>query len=58
MTESGPQKWYYDLPPFTRLWLTVAVLSSVGFRFGFVDPFLLAFDLDSIWYSFQVRKRT
>ena len=40
-TGDTPQAWYYGLPPITRLYGTVCVLTTLGTVLGLVNPMLL-----------------
>lgn len=43
-----------SVPPVTRAWLTAAVVSTLGTRFGLFNIMLLAFNPSLIWNNFQV----
>lgn len=49
-----PQEWYYGLPIVTRVWITGAVLSGIGARFGLLQPYTIAFIPSLTFEHFQV----
>lgn len=53
---SNPQEWYLSVPAVTRAWLTAAVITTIGSRFGFVPVAKLAFDASAVVNKFEVRR--
>jgi hypothetical protein len=52
-----PQEAFLAIPPVTRVWLAASVLSSLGHRFGLLNPMLMAFDPVAVISKFEVRAR-
>uniref|UniRef100_A0A7S0QTM2 Derlin n=1 Tax=Pyramimonas obovata TaxID=1411642 RepID=A0A7S0QTM2_9CHLO len=51
---SSPGEWYAELPPISKLFGTVCVLTTVGVQFQLVNPMLLVLDWGSVLYKFQI----
>ena len=51
---SGPEEWFKNLTPITKIWLSVAVITTVGAQFGFVNLAYIYFDIQLIYRKFQV----
>ncbi|KAI8379240.1 Der1-like family-domain-containing protein [Radiomyces spectabilis] len=47
------ETWYTDIPPITRIYITLASLTSLAVQLGFVHPLQLWLNFDSIVHSFQ-----
>lgn len=52
----SPQEWYYSLPPVTRTYLTLAVLTTAGISFGLVNPYNIVIVWPAITEKYQVRR--
>ncbi len=50
----SPQEWYLGLPIFTRTWLTAVVITALGVRFGYANPYKIMFDYVAVFTQFQV----
>jgi len=53
MANTSPTELYMAIPPLTRVWLTAAVVATVGARFRAFQPQLLVFDPALVVGKFQ-----
>ena len=51
-----PAEWYYGLPIVSRVWLTGAVLTGVGAKFGLLSPMTIAFIPELTFQHLQVKR--
>lgn len=49
-----PQEWFKTLPPVTKAYLTIAVLTTALVSFNFLSPFALYLDWRLIYHKFEV----
>lgn len=57
MSGNSPQEWFYSLPPITRGYMVLALMSTIAMKLGFVDPTNLQFAWPLTWRGFEVRVR-
>ena len=50
----SPEQWFKNLTPIAKTWLSIAVITTVGAQFGFVNLAYLYFDVQLIYRKFQV----
>ena len=53
--QSGFKSWFYSIPPFTRTYLVILLLTGFGGSWGLFDPFNLVFLRERIFKSFEVK---
>ena len=53
-TDSGFSSFFYAIPPFTRTYLVILLLTGFGGNLGLFDPFSLAFVRDLVLKHFEV----
>ena len=53
-----PAEWYNALPIVSRVWLSGAVLTGLGSKFGLFNPMTIAFIPDLTFQGFQVCVKT
>ena len=51
---AGPEEWFKSLTPVAKAWLSIAVITTVGAQFGFINLAYLYFDPMLIYKKFQV----
>eukprot|EP01083_Nonionella_stella_P015055 42146_1 len=49
-----PVEWAKQLTPIAKSWLAIAVITTIGSQFGFIDLDYLSFDLQPIYSQFQI----
>ena len=52
--ESGFKSWFYSIPPFTRTYLVILLLTGLGGSWGLFDPSSLLFVRDLVLKRFEV----
>ena len=52
--ESGFKSWFYSIPPFTRTYLVILLLTGLGGSWGLFDPSSLLFVRDLGLKRFEV----
>jgi len=50
----SPEEWFKNLTPIAKTWLSIAVITTVGAQFGFVNLAYLYFDVQLIYKKFQI----
>eukprot|EP00252_Welwitschia_mirabilis_P027897 TRINITY_DN9782_c0_g1_i1.p1 TRINITY_DN9782_c0_g1~~TRINITY_DN9782_c0_g1_i1.p1 ORF type:complete len:244 (+),score=27.33 TRINITY_DN9782_c0_g1_i1:238-969(+) len=51
---SSPAEWYNSLPPVSKAYGTLCLLTTAGYHLGLVDPSLIYVDYDLVFKKFQV----
>ena len=51
---AGPEEWFKSLTPVAKVWLSIAVITTFGAQFGFINLAYLYFDPLLIYSKFQV----
>lgn len=51
---AGPEDWFKSLTPVAKVWLSIAVITTFGAQFGFINLAYLYFDPLLIYQKFQV----
>ena len=54
-TQNGFQSWFFSIPPFTRVYLVILLITGFGGNLGLIDPFILLFDRALVFKKFEVR---
>lgn len=52
--ENGFKTWFYNIPPFTRTYLVILLLTGFGSAYGLFDPFTLVFSRELILKRLEV----
>ena len=52
---ASPAEWYYALPIVSRVWLSGAVLSALGSKFGLFNAWTIAYIPQLAFMKFEVR---
>lgn len=52
--ENGFKTWFYSIPPFTRTYLVILLLTGFGSAYGLFDPFTLVFSRELILKRLEV----
>lgn len=50
----SPEEWFKNLTPIAKTWLSIAVITTIGAQFGFINLAYLYFDVTLIYKKFQV----